>query len=43
MNRESLLEILLIVVKLVGWVLIGAVLQFLLVLAIAQLLNLLFK
>ena len=43
MNRESLLEILLIVVKLVGWVLIGAVLQLLLVLAIAQLLNLLFK
>ena len=43
MNRESLLEILLIVVKLVGWLLIGAVLQLLLVLAIAQLLNLLFK
>ena len=43
MNLKSLLEILLIVVKLVGWLLIGAVLQLLLVLAIAQLLNLLFK
>jgi hypothetical protein len=43
MNLKSLLEILLIVVKLVGWLLIGAVLQLLFVLAIAQLLNLLFK
>ena len=38
-----MLEILLIVVELVGWLLIGAVLRLLLVLAIAQLLTLLFK